>query len=245
MVYNTHGIVLRAVKYGETSLIVTVFTEKFGKQSYIVNGVRSSKKGSNKSSFYQPGALLDLEVYHNDIKSIHRIKEVNWQVLYQHIFSDVIRNSVAIFMVEVLQRIIRQPESNPDLFYFCVEAFENLDKANNTVVSNIPLFFALQLPYFFGFRMQPAPASKQALYLNLTEGTFSLEEHKLPNYLTQEDSAVTAELLKVLHINDLEHFKLNSATRNRLLNHYMHYYSIHVQEFGNLKSLPILQQLLS
>lgn len=245
MVHKTHGIILRVVKYSETSLIVTAFTEKFGKQTYIVSGVRSSKKGSNKAAFYQPGAILDLEVYHNDIKSMHRIKDVTWHILYKNIFSDVIKNSVAIFMVEVLQRIIRQPESNPELFYFCSEAFEKLDQSSNTVVSNYPLFFALQLPYFFGFRMQSPLNTKEPQFLNLSEGTFSLQEQNLPNFLNRQDSMLTAELLKALHVDDLENFKLNSTTRNRLLNHYMHYYNLHVQEFGSLKSLPILQQVLS
>ena len=42
MISKTKGIVLRTVKYGETSVVVTIFTELFGLQSYLVNGVRAS-----------------------------------------------------------------------------------------------------------------------------------------------------------------------------------------------------------
>ena len=50
MVHKTKGIVLRTVKYGETSVIVTILTELFGLQSYLVNGVRtSSGKGGSKA----------------------------------------------------------------------------------------------------------------------------------------------------------------------------------------------------
>ena len=76
MIHKSKGVVLRSVKYGETSLVVTAFTELFGLQSYIVNGVRIvSKKGSSKAVFFQPSALLDLVVYHNEYKNLQRIKE--------------------------------------------------------------------------------------------------------------------------------------------------------------------------
>ena len=77
--HKTKGIVLRAVKYGETSLIVTMFTELFGLQSYLVNGVRTStKKGSGKANLFQPTAILELVVYHNELKHLNRIKEFKW-----------------------------------------------------------------------------------------------------------------------------------------------------------------------
>ena len=82
MVHNTKGIVLRVVKYGETSVIVTIYTELFGIQSYIVNGVRTtSKKGASKASLFQPAAILDLIVYHNELKNLQRIKESRWSAL--------------------------------------------------------------------------------------------------------------------------------------------------------------------
>ena len=86
--HKTKGIVLRTVKYGDTSLIVTIFTELFGLQSYIVSGVRTStKKGTGKANLFQPTAILDLVVYHNELKHLNRIKEFKWHYLYQHIFS--------------------------------------------------------------------------------------------------------------------------------------------------------------
>ncbi|HET9744500.1 MAG TPA: recombination protein O N-terminal domain-containing protein, partial [Chitinophagaceae bacterium] len=85
--HKTKGIVLRTVKYGETSLIVTTFTELFGLQSYIISGVRTSTiKGSGKANLFQPTAILDLVVYHNELKHLNRIKEFRWHHLYQHIF---------------------------------------------------------------------------------------------------------------------------------------------------------------
>src|SRR6185312_8583119 len=79
MLHKTKGIVLRTVKYAETSIIVSIFTEMFGLQSYLVNGVRTnSRKGSSKTGFFQPAAILDLVVYHHEPKNLERIKEYQW-----------------------------------------------------------------------------------------------------------------------------------------------------------------------
>src|SRR5919112_4260548 len=101
MLHKTKGIVLRTVKYGETSLIVTMFTELFGLQSYLVNGVRqASKKGGAKATFFQPASILELVAYHSDFNKLQRLREYKWDFLYQHILSDVRKNAVALFMVE-------------------------------------------------------------------------------------------------------------------------------------------------
>jgi DNA repair protein RecO (recombination protein O) len=150
MIHKTKGIVLRSVKYGETSLIVSVYTELFGLQSYIVNGIRaSSKKGVTKSNLFQPAAILDLIVYHNELKNLQRIKEFRWSYLYHHVFFDVIKNSVALFMVELLQKCLKQPEANSDLFSFAEDAFIKLDECSELVLANYPLFFFASYCIFF------------------------------------------------------------------------------------------------
>src|SRR4029078_3709681 len=159
--HKTKGIVLRTVKYGETSLIVTMFTELFGLQSYLVNGVRtSSKKGSGKANLFQPAAILDLVVYHNDLKNLQRIKDFKWEYLYKNIFSDIRKNAVALFMVELLTKSLKQPEPNPDLFYFVEDSFLHLDESSETVTANFALFFALHLAVFFGFRVHDEYSEK-------------------------------------------------------------------------------------
>jgi len=61
MTHKTKGIVLRTIKYGETSVITAVYTELFGLQSYIVKGVRqATKKAEAKSSYFQAAAILEM-----------------------------------------------------------------------------------------------------------------------------------------------------------------------------------------
>ena len=245
MTHKTKGIVLRTVKFGETSIIVTMLTELFGLQSYMVNGVRmSSKKGATKSVFFQPAAILELEAYHNEFKNLQRIKEYRWGYLYEHLFSDVIKNSVSLFMVELLYKCLKQPESNADLFYFVEDSLEHLDKANQTVTANFPLFFALHLAVFFGFRISDEYSAVNS-YLDLQEGTFVEEQPTHSFYLIEKEAYAVSQILKMLQPEELEQLSLNQETRRRITNALEKYYALHISEFGSLKTLTVLKEVMN
>jgi DNA repair protein RecO (recombination protein O) len=243
--HDTKGIVLRTVKYGETSVIVTIFTELFGVQSYLVNGVRtSSKKGSGKANLFQPSAILDMVVYHSELKQLQRIKEFRWERLYQHILSDVKKNAVALYMLELLTKCLKQPEGHPDLFHFTEDAFMHLDESSETVTANFPLYFALHLPVFFGFRMNDNYSDKN-IFLDLQEGSFMQEQPSHPYFIEDKQAAITSQLLKTQRPEELEEIKLNHDFRRNLLYAYEKYYALHIQDFGTMKTLPVLKEILS
>ena len=106
MLQNTRGVVLSHIKYRETSLIVKIYTEAFGLQTYIVNGVRSSKASKSKSAFFQPLMLLDLIVYHKDGQSMHHIKEIKTAYIFKNIPYEHKKCVIAIFLSEILQNTI-------------------------------------------------------------------------------------------------------------------------------------------
>lgn len=244
MTHKTKGIVLRTVKYGETSLVVTIFTELFGVQTYMVNGVRSVKKSASKANQFQPGALLDLLVYHSDGKSMQRIKEFSWSVLYEHLLSNVVKNSIALFMVELLQKCLKQPEQNIDLFDFCAASFLQLDKANVTVTANFPLFFSLHLTHFLGFRMIDNYDANN-IFLDLQEGNFIDHQPVHPHFMDGEPALLTSLLLKVMQPHELDQFRLNHEVRRALLLRYQDYYALHIHDFGQLKTLLVLHEVLN
>jgi DNA repair protein RecO (recombination protein O) len=244
MVHKTKGIVLRTVKYGETSVIVTILTELFGLQSYLVNGVRTSKgKGGSKAGMFQPAAMLDLVIYHQESKNLNRLKEYSWSFLYRNILSDVISNSIALFMIELLQKCLKQPEANPELYYFMEDALTSLDQGERNVQANFPLFFALHLAGFFGLRIDDNYSEKRN-YLDLKEGYFAGEKPLHPHYLDPALSEVTAHLLKIKQPAELADLPLNKDKRRLLLEAYEDFYSLHLQGFTPLKTLPILRTLL-
>jgi len=244
MIQHTKGIVLRTVKYGETSLVVTVLTELFGIQSYMVNGVRTnSKKGAGRANLFQPISILELEVYHNELKNLQRIKEFKWSHLYTSLFFDVRKNAVALFMVELLQKCLKQPEENHELYSFAEDAFIHLDKSTDAVTANFPLFFAIQLSTFFGFRMEDEYSETHNI-LDLREGRFVSEHPDHQQYLEDPLCYITSQLLRVMQPEELTSLKLNYETRRVLLQAYEAFYALHVPDFGVIRSLPILQEVL-
>ena len=243
--HKTKGIVVKVIRYGETSIIAGIYTELFGMQSYLVNGVRvSSKKGGGRANLFQPAAILDMVVYHHEMKNLQRIKEFRWAHVYDHLFFNVFKNSVALFMIELLQRTLKQPEPNPDLFAFVEDAFLHLDIAAEPVVANFPLYFALHLSSFYGFRFSDQ-YSAATPYLDLREGEFTSEQPLHSLFLSDELSAITSQLLKVMQPAELQEIKLSRDTRRSLLHAYENFYALHIQDFGTLKTLPVLEAVLS
>lgn len=241
--HKTKAIILRTVKYGETSLVVTAFTELFGVQTYMVNGVRSSKKTGLKAALYQPASLLEAELYHNEKNTMHRIREVNRAFVFTNILTDVVKNSIAVFMMELLNKLLKQPEPNLDLFYFCEDNLIQLDGAPAIVAANFPLFFTLQLSHFFGFKIDDN-YSEENHFLDLQEGNFTAEQPRHPFFMSGENAQLTAEFLKMRIPSELAQLKLNHLKRRELLSKYMDYYALHLHDFGQMKTLAVMQEVL-
>jgi len=242
--HKTKGIVLRTVKYGETSIITAVYTELFGIQSYIIKGVRqSSKRSQGKATYFQPAAMLEMEVYHNELKNLQFIKEYQWSYLYRTIMYDVVRNAVAMYMIELLQHSLKQPEANPDFFYFVEHSLLQLDTGNTSLVANLPLYFTLQLGSILGFQIL-GEYNDSTPVVDLQEGSFVHETPIHPYYLTNELAQITSQIITADY-NTLSQLSLNRNIRRQLLEVYQSYLSLHIADFGEMKSLAILQEILS
>ncbi|ANH82804.1 DNA repair protein RecO [Niabella ginsenosidivorans] len=248
LLHKTKGLVLKTVKYRETSVIVSIYTELLGLQSYLVNGVRSvSKKGGSKAGFFQPGALLELVVYHNEFKQLNRIKEYKWAVIHSNLLTDVLKNGVTLYMTELLTRCLKEPENNPDLFAFIEDSWQHLNDCTDSVMANFPVFFAVHLPVFFGFVPKYPVAGHHeegALLLDLQEGIFTADLPAHPFYLEARYARVVDELLRVRHPGELAEIQSNAHARSKILEAMEQYYSLHIQDFGRLKSLPVLKEIL-
>jgi DNA repair protein RecO (recombination protein O) len=144
----------------------------------------------------------------------------------------------------LLTKCLKQPEANPELFHFVEDAFLHLDEAPDTVAANFPLFFALHLPVFFGFRMSDNYSDSRS-FLDLQEGDFVKEQPRHPHFLEDKQAFITSQLLKVQQPDELKDIKLNHEFRRNLLFTYEVYYKLHVQDFGTMRTLPVLREILS
>lgn len=244
MTYKTQGIILRAVKYGETSLILSVFTELFGAGSYIINGVRTEKGGGGKAALYQPGEWLSLDIYHSEGKSVNRIREASRHHLFQHNPVDVLKYNAVLFMMELLNKCLKHPEKNTELFSFCTASLVNIDNADNEKVTDIMLGFALKLPQFLGYGIIPPaeiPDGEGEFYLDLTEGYFSSTLPAHPYWLSGPDAKKAAFLLSD-NQNENRSVNINYAA---MINRISEFYALHNPEFGTMRTLPFLQEIIS
>ena len=135
MIRKTRGIVLHTTRYGESSLVVHCYTEQYGRQTYMIKGVRKSRK-QNRSNLFQPLFILDFEIYHKDSREIQLVKEVNRSVPLNSIPFDITKSTQAIFMAEILYRVIREEEPNPMLAHFLIHTIQYLDALESSSASH-------------------------------------------------------------------------------------------------------------
>ena len=221
MLHKTRGVVFRFTKYGETSIIVNIFTAQFGLQSYIVNGVRS-KSAKNKIALFQPLTLLDLVVYYRENASILRIKEVKCILSYQSLTSDIRKSAIALFVNEILNKAVKDQSHAEEICDFLIGALISLDESE--APENFHLIFMIKLSHYLGF----GPQNKDDVL-----GVWLVEK---------EDEPALEKLLKA----DLkDNVSLSYASRKNLLESLLRFYAMHIDNFGEVKSVQVLKDVLN
>jgi DNA repair protein RecO (recombination protein O) len=101
----------------------------------------------------------------------------------------------------------------------------------------------LQLAPFLGFRLQNNYSEKKNMF-NLREGNFSEENLIGMEHINADISFYFSELLKAIHPNDLREIKMNHKTRSAILKIMETFYAWHVPDFGSMKTLNVLSEIL-
>ena len=238
MLIKTKGIVLKSIKYGETSLIVDVFTLDLGLRTYIVNGVRK-KKARFGASLFQHMSIIDLVAYEKKGRNIHRIKEVQSAYPYQTLPYDVKKSAVGLFMTEVAQKVLQGEEEHPELFDFLYDTYIYLDQTEESI-ANIPILFLLSLTTFLG--IQPENNyDKDNPFFNLMEGYFQNEPPVLhEHYLKTNESQIFSQTMKY-QLPQSHLLSINPSDRKTLLENILLFYRLHIHSFPVLHSHLILE----
>lgn len=233
MLHHTEGIVIRNIPYRETSVICTIFTEKFGKQSYIVNGVRSAK--STNKTLLQPLSLLDLVVYKRANVNLERIKELKSLQLYQNIPFEPIRQTISFFICELLQKSLTEDLEDSSLYYFLKQALLHLDQVS-CETGTYPIQFMFELSQHLGFGPQ-ADLIDACVCFDLRQGVFTKEFPPYSEFLVGEDLMAFKKLW--LDVPG----KWNMIERRKILGLLERYYQLHITGFSALKTPQVLQGL--
>ena len=220
MLTKTQGIVLRYTRFGDTSIILNVFTEAFGVQSYMVKGVRKAQK-SSRMALFQPLTLLEIVTHHRETSQVQHLKEVKCSYIFRNIHGDVRRESLAYFITEILNRTIREVDDPSPLYQFLEQQLVALDQQQDAL-ADFHLHFLMGYAQTLGFGA--------AVPEDITSGMSA--DVRLYNIL---------ELL----IRGDRNLRLNADERREILTVLLNFLRRHAGDFGQLKSLSVLRDLLA
>ena len=240
MLIKTRGIVFRAVKYGETSVIADIFTEEKGLCSFIGGSVRTAK-ARMPFNLFQPMTVVDLVAYHRDGSGASRLKELRASEVWAAIPFDITRGAVALFMAEVCRKSIQEEEAHGELFDFLLGHLRWLDITPHPI-ANLHLHFLLGLTGFLGFQPQD-PEEDGELFFDLQAGTFS----PMPNPHTVLLEPIQSRQMLALLESPLElvhEIPLSRAERKALLNKFLQFYQFHLPNFREVNTPEILEMVM-
>lgn len=241
MLIQTRGIVFRAVKYGETSVIADIFTEDQGLQAFIAGGVRTAKSRM-PFGLFQSMMVVDMVAYFQERGSgLNRLKECRASQVFTAIPFDVRRGAVALFMAEICRKSIHDGEPNPELFDFLLDNLIWLDTTPHPI-ANLHLHFLLHLTGFLGFQPQGEPDAGE-VFFDLKEGAFSPVPPPHPLYLDPDDAARVLELLDA-PLEEAHLVSLNRSERKSLLQRLLQFFQLHVPGFSEINTPDILDLVM-
>lgn len=241
MLHKVRGIVLKTTLYSESSVVVQVFTDKFGIQSYLINGVKKPK-AKIPMNVLQPLHLLDMVVYHKMNTQIQRVAEARPSPVFKTIPYQVVKNTIVQFLNEVLYKSIRQQHTDENLFDFIYNAICWFDENEGADV-NFHLAFLLKLSRFLGFAPHGQTRADQK-YFDLQEGDFKSVMPIHPYFIDKIDANYFL-LLFSTPFEKINEIKLANQTRRFLLDKILVYYTLHTASFGQIKSHQVLEEVLS
>jgi len=235
MLVATRGIVLKSHKFQESSLIVKLFTESHGVQTFMVKGVRSVK-ANGKAAMFQSGMLLDFIMYYQENKSFKMFKEYKAAYVYDNAIYEIRKSSILMFLIEVIEQCIHADNEDDQLFNFIFTSLQELDK--QTFNPDFHLYFLLHFMQHLGI-YPSANYTENLNYFDIKEGCFTASFGSNPFVLNQEDSGLIVQLL------NKKALQFNRQQRKKAIHLLLDYYNYHIENFKGVKSLQVLETVLS
>ena len=238
LLQKTEGIVLKSIKYSDTSIITKIFTREFGEYSFIIRGVRG-KNNKSKSNIFQPLQILELDIYYHPDKNILKLREYRPAFIYQKIYTDIVTQSTAIFMLETISKCIQEHEVNTELYDFFRMKLTDID-IQGQITPLDPQLYLLGLVEILGITPSTEQSNANLLgYFNLETALFEPEPSYYQICLNQKDSQLFHSFI------NKEEITYTKSERLKILDALINYFKIHISGFKQLNSLEIIRQLLN
>ena len=230
---------LHSLKYGETRLIVDMFTRSHGRLSFIIS-LPKSAKGKMKKQFFQPLTILEIETDVRPKLQLQKLSDVRLLHPFSTIPFDPHKLSIALFIAEFLYYALRSEQQNALLFDYVTDSIQWLD-GQDSHFANFHLVFLMRLSRFLGFYPNLDDYSAGD-YFDLRESIFLSAPPVHRDFLYPHE-AEKVQLMMRMDFATMHLFQMSHTERNRLLEVALSYYRLHIPDFPELKSLSVLQEL--
>ena len=239
MLTKTQAIVLHSLKYGESRLIVDMFTRAFGRQSFIVS-IPKTTKGKIKKQFFQPLTLLEIETDLRPKLQLQKLNDVRLLSPFASIPFEPDKLAISLFVAEFLYYALRSEQRNELLYDYLENSIMWLD-GQQTNFANFHLVFLLRLTRFLGFYPN-LDDYEDGDYFDLRESEFMRNPPVHRDFLHPEE-AQKVQLMMRMDFPTMHLFRMSHDDRNRLLEVSIKYYRLHLPDFPEMKSIEVLQAL--
>ncbi len=231
---------LNTIKYGESSMVAHLLTDVAGRKSFMVQGIGKGGRGKGgKSALFQPMFLVDIMALESSHTQIDRVKEVALARPLQSIPFDVRKSTVALFMAELLYKIVREVEPDSPLFEYVYNSVVALDEMEEGVF-NFHLWFMVGLSRFLGFF--PADEYSEGAVFDIENGSFSTTPPRSGLFFNADNSRLLATLMDISPV-ELGNIRLSRVQRKDFIESLLAHFGYHLDTTPNLQSLRILSEV--
>ena len=234
------GIVLQSIRYGDTSLIVKVFTRNLGLRSYMVKGAFNRNSKSRAALFQNLHLINYVEASRPNKGSLGYLKDVQLTTVYQSIPFVMNKSAILMYISELLSKTIIEQEQNEVMFDFIVRSLLWLDLVEQDY-ANFPLFFTLELTRHLGF--YPKANHETGYCFDMMEGSFAHDLPVHPYYFDNENAQLLAQMLNV-SIDEACRMPLRVSQRRELLDGLIVFMRLHAPVMNDFHSHEVLKTVL-
>lgn len=239
MIEKLEGIVLCSFKYNDKKNIVHIYTRQKGRMSFLIPAVRLKKSTVNQVLF-QPLSLVEFEAEIKPKVSLHAIKEAKLWYPFRSIPYDPYKSGIALFLAEFLFRALKEEIDNEALYAYLIHSVCWLDACEYSF-ANFHLVFLMRLSRFLG--LYPYVESYHpGDFFDLLNACFSHSQPQNGAFLEPKEAVHIHNLMR-MRFDTMHLFAMNRTERNRCLEVILAYYRLHLPDFPELKSLPVLKEL--
>ena len=239
MLEKTRGIILHQIKYTDSGIVARLYTRKFGRQSFMIKGMRNRKAGKHIILF-QPLFILDIEMQYKASRELQVLREFSVAFTPYDIYADIKKSCIAMFLGEVLSYVIREESPNEEMFDFIESSIEYFENSRENS-SNFHIAFLSALSSYLGFEPGRREDDSDKIF-DLKEGVFVPFPPFHGNYAGEQVSDILA-LFFDSSFDESGKIALSGSLRNEVLETLIRFYSFHLPGISRIKSLEVLKEV--